>query len=412
MYNHTNLNAIPAMPEVERVAACYQPIVALDTRRIVGYEVLGRERIGENYQTLGPFFADSRVDVNDQLRIDRLVREDALAKLAQTPEPTKLFINLRPSWMYKMYHETGELLTLRLLDKYRIDPTRIVVEVTEEAFRGSMKALREVIDVYRKYGCQIAIDDVGSGFSNADRIAQIGPSLLKVDIHLMKKSAVHAGYLGVLRSFSTLAEQIGASLLIEGIETKQELQRAIEIGARYVQGFLFSRAEPDFRVSGDFSDLIEEELEEHRNKLVSAQQYWRGQANRLVRLVSGMPGMPFQSPQAADEYIEQMLPGLRDNCVRVYLCRDNGIQISSNFFRADKGVWSKQTDYRGANWSWRPYFISNLLILEGRSEAIVSCTYTDLDTQRRMRTLTAHIGEGCVLFIDMIDTEDAQMAII
>ena len=211
-----------------RLIPHYQPIIALDTRRIMGYEALGRIRTSQGVRSLGPFFGDKTVPMSEQIRVDRLLREQALMKFAgdsYRSEQGKLFINLKPSWIYQTFIETGELPTLRLLDKYHIDPRNVVIEITEESFLGPMEQLRSVVDVYREQGCLIAIDDVGSGFSNMDRIAQIQPHILKIDIHMLQKSERHSGYYGVLRSFSALAEQIGASLLVEGVETEQDLGR-------------------------------------------------------------------------------------------------------------------------------------------------------------------------------------------
>ena len=401
MYNYVDNQPIPVTPSMQEAVACYQPVLALDTRQIIGYEVLGRRQRAGRLDTLGPFFTDSRVPAADQIRIDRHIREQALAMLSRSDDTSLLFLNLKPSWMYQSFQETGELLTLRLLERYGVDPSRIVIEVTEEAFCGSMVSLGEVIDIYRQAGCQIAIDDVGTGFNNADRIAQVGPSLLKVDIHVMKKSASHSGYFGVLRSFSTLAEQIGASLLIEGVETREDLQRAVEIGARYVQGYLFAPAEPAFRAADSYSVLIEEELDAHRQRLYAVEHYWQSQSCLLQGLVDRTVGVADGS-LPADTGIERLLDGLDDGCIRVYICEESGLQLSSNYRREETG-WCRQTQYQGANWSWRPYFIASLLAMKRRGEAGVSLTYTDLETKMRIRSVSIQLGEGRVLFVDMLD---------
>lgn len=395
----------------------------------MGYEVLGRRKTDSGYESLGPFFTDARVPLEEQLRIDRLVREQALAVLAGCVKQTRLFINLKPSWMYRSYQETGELLTLQLLKKYKIDPSRIIVEVTEEAFRGSMEALRAVIDVYRQHGCQIAIDDIGTGFSSADRIAQIGPGLLKVDIHMMKQSANHRGYFGVLRSFSTLAEQIGASLLIEGVETRADLQRAIEIGARYVQGYLFSEARPSFQAANTYLPLVEQELDAHRTRRIDEERQWRELADKQLAVLSaaGSQLAAAVSSEQVDGCIESLLQALDERCIRVYVCGENGRQLSSNHVRlcpsypphsrpdthlltatgfAGLHRWMRQTEYRGANWSWRPYFIANLFNMEECNGIRISRTYTDLETQQRIRTLSMRTGRDRVLFLDLLDPLD------
>lgn len=394
-----------------RLIPHYQPIIALDTRRIMGYEALGRIRTSQGVRSLGPFFGDKTVPMSEQIRVDRLLREQALMKFAgdsYRSEQGKLFINLKPSWIYQTFIETGELPTLRLLDKYHIDPRSIVIEITEESFLGPMEQLRSVVDVYREQGCLIAIDDVGSGFSNMDRIAQIQPHILKIDIHMLQKSERHSGYYGVLRSFSALAEQIGASLLVEGVETEQDLGRAIEIGARYVQGYLFAPAEQEFRPASSFSSLIEEGLEKRRSRIIQAERYWSAEAEKLRKIVdAAWQDDYFDSDlsQVGDIFIEQLLPVLEPSCIRVYMCGEDGIQHSANYRRDEGSVWSREHSFRGHNWSWRPYFIPISVEIGRKKRAMVSRTYTDLDGFDRIRTISVPVGKNGILFLDLIDPE-------
>ncbi|SFT27390.1 EAL domain-containing protein [Paenibacillus sp. BC26] len=395
-----------------RLVPYYQPILALDTRRIMGYEALGRIRVGEGVRSVGPFFADKTVPMAEQIRVDRNLREQALAKFAASdPEYGKLFINLKPSWIYQTYVATGELPTLQLLDKYKIDPRRVVIEITEESFLGPMEQLRAVVDLYRDYGCLIAIDDVGSGFSSIDRIAQIQPHILKIDIHMLQKSERHSGYYGVMRSFSTLADQIGASLLVEGVETEQDLQRAIEIGARYVQGYLFSPAVATFRPALSFAGLLEAGLDRRRTRMLHVERHWSAEAERLQLAIDQAWKRrvgEHDSCNAGDDFIEELLEGLvlaDSPCIRLYLCNKDGIQVSSNYQRLSDGGWSKEPHYRGHNWSWRPYFIPLSAQFADRPQAMVSQTYTDLDSFDRIRTLSVPVGGSCILFLDAAELE-------
>ncbi|NBD27207.1 EAL domain-containing protein [Paenibacillus glycinis] len=386
----------------------YQPILALDTRRIMGYEALGRVRTEAGVRSIGPFFADKSVPMAEQIQVDRQLREMAFAKFAAAgPDEGRLFINLKPSWIYQTFAMTGELPTLRLLDKYDIDPRRVVIEVTEESFLDPMEQLRSVIDLYRNQGCLIAIDDVGSGFSNMDRIAQIQPHILKIDIHMLKRSESHSGYYGVLRSFSMLADQIGASLLVEGVETEQDMQRAIEIGARYLQGYLFAPAEAEFRASGSFAPLIEEGLDRRRTRMRQAERYWSSEAAKL-RLAVDAAWEAMQGERGSDTFIERLLPGLTDtSCIRIYMCSYDGIQISSNYQRAsgEGDAWLRQPAFKGLNWSWRPYFIPISVELVGRPRAMVSQAYTDLDSFDRIRTISVPVGGSYILFLDAADMD-------
>lgn len=386
----------------ETLTPYYQPIIALDTGQITGYEVLGRAVGAASVRSLGPFFGNPSIPTEDHLTVDRVLREQAIERLGRESNPPMLFLNLKPGWIYQT-GESGELHTLSLLEKFGVDPRRVVIEITEESFGGSMEVLRAVVDRYREQGCQIAIDDVGSGFSSADRIAQIQPNLLKIDVHMVKKSATHNGYFGVLRSFSDLAEQIGASLLFEGVETRDDLERAIGAGARYVQGFFFAKAEPDFMAPRRFADVVESELSQHMKQYAASEKQWHSQAEQLAeRLLDKV--RPLEAQDDADAWIEQMLPELHERCMRIYLCNEDGIQLSANYSRCGSGGWHREERFRHANWSWRPYFVPNVVQLNERRRSIVSKSYADLDTREWVRTVLMLARPGLILFADIQDT--------
>ncbi|MCK9861889.1 EAL domain-containing protein [Paenibacillus sp. ATY16] len=387
----------------EQLSAFYQPIIALDTRKVVGYEVLGRACKDDAVRSLGPFFCDASVPVEDHIAVDRILREQAFRKIGEIPQPPMLFINLKPNWMHRGV-QSGEIYTLSLLDKYRIDPRRVVIEITEESFNGEIEELREIIDLYRSKGCLIAIDDVGSGFSGMDRIALIQPNILKIDIHMLKRSASHDGYLGTLRSLSALADQLGASLLAEGVETKQDLARAIQAGVRYVQGFLFAKAEPEFDEPSRFSALLEEELEAHRQLQLYSENYWSYLSDRLSGKIDRI-GHLEELEDEDNEWIVRLLQELENNSIRVYLCSEDGIQISSNYSRREDGSWRREDEYCGANWSWRPYFVPNVVQLNENRRSMVSRAYTDLDSRAWIRTVSVLVKPGIILFVDMKDPE-------
>lgn len=387
------------IPLRHEVRPFFQPILSLQTQEIIGYETLGRRIRKDIVESLGPFFKNPDIPEDVQLPIDRHLRERAIEQLASTQDESLLFINLKPSWIYRTYKRTGVLPTIELLRKYDINPARIVIEVTEEEFTGKLQELTQIVELYRQFGCIIAIDDVGSGFSNFDRIASLQPKILKIDLNILKKSAIHAGYKALMQSFSILSAQMGASLLVEGIETKQELHSALQVGARYVQGYLFSKAEPYLQHKDVFKPMLKEEMslfsqgEFQRNRHLSAiHQSLEALNQSAIRILTA---------EDADQLIEHTITTVTDNCIRIYICGEDGYQISSNYIRKEH-AWSRDESYRGANWTWRPYFISNILMMNLQKQGILSQMYTDLDTSHQIQTYSCTLGEGYYLFLDLL----------
>ena len=87
---------------------------------------------------------------------------------------------------------------------------------------------------------KIAIDDLGKGASNLDRIGILEPDILKVDLHSLKNDEPTHSYHGVIYSLALLARKIGAELLFEGIENKVQFHYSWRKNARYFQGYFFS----------------------------------------------------------------------------------------------------------------------------------------------------------------------------
>ncbi|OPH53283.1 hypothetical protein BC351_05235 [Paenibacillus ferrarius] len=387
------------IPPKQEVRPFFQPILSLQSQEIIGYETLGRRVRQGHVESLGPFFKDPDISEEDHLSIDRYLRELAIERITTVEDESALFINLKPSWIYQTYKRTGMLPTIELLRKYRINPARIVIEVTEEEFAGKLQELTRIVEIYREFGCTIAIDDVGSGFSNFDRIASLQPKILKIDLNILKKSVIHAGYKALMQSFSILAAQMGASLLVEGVETKQELHSALQVGARYVQGYLFSKAEPELQKKDAFKAMLKEEM-----NIFGQSEFQR--YSRILTIHQSLDALlrgsvRISTPEDADSMIENMLNSVSDNCMRIYICLGDGYQISSNYSRKDE-AWSKDDSYRGANWTWRPYFISNILMMNLQDQGILSQAYTDLDTSHQIQTYSCALGDGYYLFLDLI----------
>ncbi|WP_438444902.1 EAL domain-containing protein [Gorillibacterium sp. sgz5001074] len=383
-----------------QVMPYFQPILSLQTMSVIGYETLGRELTGGEVRSLGPFFHDPNVPEALQISVDRKLRGMAFEKAATERYPGLLFVNLKPGWIYKMFRDTRTLPTLQLLERYGLPADQLVVEITEEAFAGKLKELKEIVDIYRRHGCRIAVDDVGSGYSSLDRIAMFQPDIIKMDLKILKKSAVHDGYRALLRSFSIIAEQMGASLLLEGVETVADLNNAMSAGARYVQGFLFSPAQAEFQAPDRYSAMLRTETARYGKESFAAYQRLMETELRLVQLAEhtaavGSGGDP-------DLLVEGLLHAVPDNGLRVYLCREDGEQVSSNFERGPDGAWRKNPSIRGSNWLWRPYFIPSIVHMQKQRSGLLSQAYTDLDTTEPIQTYSCPIGDDRYLFLDLV----------
>jgi len=195
-----------------------------------------------------------------------------------------------------------------------------------------------------------------------------------------------------------MAEKIGCWIIAEGVETEEELDFALECGARYIQGFLFAQAAEQFQPTGThverFAALrtryVQRKLRERTRLMMLRQQ--------LARFIQEV------RPWAENRSMISALPLPHDLpwLLRLYQCDRHGTQISPNL-EWNGMFWQENRRYLNHNWSWRPYFYS--LLAEGVDERRLnlSTTYRDATTNRYCMTAGQFIAQGQRLLLIDID---------
>ena len=387
--------------ETDAVVPFFQPVVSLQTRRIVGYESLGRVERNGTFGSLARFFASPMATPDDQRRVDRRLREMAFARFATHAEPDLLFLNVRPSWMYRYWKKHNSLRTIEMIEDHRIDPGRIVVEIAGDFHQKDATELAGIVDRYRQSGCQIAMDDVGSSFAHLDWIATFHPNFIKVNLRSF------AGMIGqkesdaLMRGFALFAEQVGASLVVEGVESEEELRYCLKLGAHLVQGFFFSEPLRELLSPDAYESRLDRLIAEQREKTIGA---YEGLFSSIQRMRSHFPeAATLEADGGTDGFLERAVANAPEACIRAYICDRNGTQLSSNWTRSANGGWERDSSYRGSNWSWRPYSLSNTVMMTFERRGALSAPYKDLETNQTVQTYSYPLADNSFVFLDFID---------
>jgi EAL domain-containing protein (putative c-di-GMP-specific phosphodiesterase class I) len=120
----------------------------------------------------------------------------------------------------------------------------VVFEITEHQPIDDYEAVATFSHQLRTHGARLAVDDAGAGFASMQHILKLQPDFIKLDIDFTRdidRDPIKTALSGALASF---AKQIGATIIAEGIETAQELQRLRELDITYGQGFYLGAPEP------------------------------------------------------------------------------------------------------------------------------------------------------------------------
>jgi EAL domain-containing protein (putative c-di-GMP-specific phosphodiesterase class I) len=217
----------------EDLSAVFQPIISLDSGKLFAYETLVRCKI-PNFSP--PVLFEHAAAMKACGRLGRMIREIAIPLCSGTP----LFVNLHPN-------ELEEGWIVRPDDPVYMHDDDVYLEVTESAPMTHFELVESVLqEICGRGGVHLVIDDLGAGYSNLNLIADLEPRVVKLDRKLVQDLHKKPRQQKVVAMVVRLCEELGASVVAEGIETREEFRACVDSGAHFGQGYLFAR--PSFPV--------------------------------------------------------------------------------------------------------------------------------------------------------------------
>lgn len=387
------------MIDPKSLVAGLQPIVDIARGTIVGYEVLARRWNADEtgLDSLGHLFYGGQIPSRELLELDRLIRRRAIMRIDEVPGNTFISLNISPDWINQLTAWTTTPL-LQMLDRAGVDPKQIVLEITEQP--GALGTMKQVVRRYREEGYRVAIDDFGAGSSHMHRIMELEPDILKLDMKLFKNAANQGQHYDLVHGVSRLAEKTGCQLVCEGVETNQEFNFGLELGAAWMQGFLFSPAGIDIHPTDHFRGPIDtlrnrflaQKLDEH-------QQYHQVEQQVQAELRSLRDHCLTNDPADFSLPAESLL-------LKFYICDARGTQLSPNF-DVQSGVITADPDPQGVNWCWRPHFYKLLATRRTQDlEFVASGQYRDMQTRLSCRSYATALDRDRYLLADVLQPDD------
>jgi len=223
------------------LATAYQPIVSLPDRSIHGYEALSRGEKGSGLESADALFR-AATSAELLVELDRACRMNALLNSQRVPEQARLFVNTLPATIRDPHFRAKPLIDF--LERARINPQRIVIEITEHLVIENYHLFQEAMSYFTDLGMSFAVDDVGTGYSGLESIARLTPAYLKIDMELIRDIHLSMVNKEMVRAIVSLGKGIGAKVIAEGIQTEEELLTVQTLGADYGQGFFLGRPIP------------------------------------------------------------------------------------------------------------------------------------------------------------------------
>ncbi len=147
-----------------------------------------------------------------------------------------------------------------VMDKYRIPKEYIEVEITETLVVEELQQnkVKETVEVLRKKGIRLSIDDFGSGYSSLGVFEQIPASVIKLDRSFLLNNENRVRQVKIMKNIVNLAQDLEAQVVCEGVENENDTELMMEIGAYVAQGYRYSRPVPE--------EVFEEKLDRKIDK--------------------------------------------------------------------------------------------------------------------------------------------------
>jgi EAL domain-containing protein (putative c-di-GMP-specific phosphodiesterase class I)/AmiR/NasT family two-component response regulator len=231
----------------EGLAVALQPIMDLEAGYVKGVEALARFTLNPEWGPHDWFNEAEAVGLRVELELAALAR--ALAEIDRLPGNWFLSVNLSPEAILS----EG---AIRSLQHERA--SQIVVEITEHAQVADYAQLVGALEDFRSQGGRLAIDDAGAGFASLRHVVVLLPDMIKLDMSLTRGIDADRNRRALASAMISFSSEIGATIVAEGIQTREELEALRALGVRYGQGFYLAvpRRVPPGRNPADVFDQV------------------------------------------------------------------------------------------------------------------------------------------------------------
>jgi diguanylate cyclase (GGDEF)-like protein len=238
--------------ERDQFVVHYQPILNVEDRNWSGVEALVRwqhpERGLLSPDEFIPLAEETGLIVPLGMCVLEMVCRQA-RQWAQTLPGIRIAINASP---VQLAYPTTAAEIKATMQRARLDPAVLTIEVTESALMEELDTARDVLEELKAAGVHVLIDDFGTGYSSLARLGELPISGLKIDRRFARGLGHDPGVMPVVRAIADLARAYGLEVVVEGIEDREALASVDALRCEYAQGFHLGRPAP--------ADIVEELL--------------------------------------------------------------------------------------------------------------------------------------------------------
>jgi PAS domain S-box-containing protein len=219
----------------------FQPVVALRTGKLTGFEVLARW----SHPQLGPVLPGNFISLSEEngliKEVTRQICEKAFSASQLVPAALTLAINVSPVQMRDFglppqIQENAEKAGFAL--------SRLMIEITESALHHDLERAQEVTGTLKEMGCRLALDDFGTGYSNLRHLQSLRFDILKIDRSFVASITTQRDSRKIVAAIIGLGQSLDLEMIAEGVETEEQADMLIWLGCERAQGWRYGKAAP------------------------------------------------------------------------------------------------------------------------------------------------------------------------
>jgi diguanylate cyclase (GGDEF)-like protein len=222
----------------------YQPIVALETGVIRGFEALVRWQHPERGFISPIDFIPIAEETGLIIPIGQWVLEEACRQIRkwqdQFPQHPPLQISVNLSGKQFTQANLIEQIS-RLLRETEIDPHTLKLEITESMMMENIDTAINMLEQLRRLGIELSMDDFGTGYSSLSYLHRFPISTLKIDRSFVSRMTSNNENAEIVRTIVMLARNLDMNIVAEGVETEGQLAQLKSLECEYGQGYFFSK---------------------------------------------------------------------------------------------------------------------------------------------------------------------------
>jgi len=220
----------------------YQPKVNLQTGKVMGFEALVRWFD----PLLGPINPADFIPLTEETLLINPLTKWALEKAIHQLhlwKKLKILVPISVNFSMKNFHDPSIMETLnQLLEKYKVPPSFLEVEVTETSVASSLTTISLALGALREVGVRVAIDDFGTGQASQQYLFELPINVIKLDKVFVQSISHNPAAASIVKNAITLAHELNLEVIAEGLETQNQFELLKNWGCDGGQGYLFGQS--------------------------------------------------------------------------------------------------------------------------------------------------------------------------